>query len=353
MEYQDSGNLPRRKCFSIVSYSILSVELHCGIQTTDRGFMRPGFLSFLFPALLLAACEGATDPIDYEDFVKAEGEGEFGIWVHSGLYNRLYTVHAPPDVDDGQLHPLLIFLHGAGGTGESFQRGLRAHEVTDSAGFITVYPEGMERTWTIGCRDCTFAEALDADDVTFLETLGRHIAEHLPADTTRIYMAGYSQGGSLAYHYACRSSKAPAGVAVAASLIYRGVKEDCHPAAPFPVVVTHGTEDLLAYYLGYGDEVPLVSVPETVDMWREAMGCGAEPTLREYPDTAGDYTTVSSFLFTGCTPGASVLHFRVNGGGHTWPGDTGPWSPIVGQHSRNLDLTREVLRFFASVEAGG
>jgi polyhydroxybutyrate depolymerase len=315
--------------------------------------MRTSLLPFLFPAILLAGCQVATDPINYEDFVKAEGEGEFGIWVHSGLYNRLYTVHAPPDVDDGQRHPLLIFLHGAGGTGESFQRGLRAQEVTDSAGFITVYPDGMERVWSIGCKDCTFAEALEADDVTFLETLSRHIAEHLPVDTARVYLAGYSQGGSMAYLYACRSSKAPAGIAVAASLIYRGVEEDCHPAAPFPVAVTHGTEDLMAYYLGYGDEVPLVSVPETVEMWRETLGCGPDPVRQEYPDTARDYTTVTSFLFTDCAPGASVLHFRVNGGGHTWPGDTGPWSPIVGQHSRNLDLTREVLKFFSSVEAGG
>jgi len=315
--------------------------------------MRASFFSFLLPVLVLAACEGATDPVNYEDFVKSEGDGEFGIWVHSGLYNRLYTVHAPPSVDDGQLHPLLIFLHGAGGTGESFQRVLRAHEVTDSAGFITVYPDGMERVWSIGCLDCTFAEALEADDVTFLETLSRHIAEHLPVDTARIYLAGYSQGGSLAYFYACRSDKAPAGVAVAASLIYRGVEEDCHPAAPFPVAVTHGTDDLMAYYLGYGDDVPFVSVPETVDLWRETMGCGTEPILREYPDTAGDYTTISSFLFSDCAPGASVLHFRVNGGGHTWPGGTGPWSPIMGPHSRNLDLIREILRFFSSVEAGG
>lgn len=314
--------------------------------------MRPSPLLLLLPLVLLSGCEGATDPVRYEDFLKSEGEGEFGIWVHSGLYNRLYSVHTPPEIDDGQLHPLLIVLHGGGGTGAGIERALRAHEVTDSAGFITAYPNGLEGTWTIGCQDCTFAEALEANDVTFIETLTRHLAQHLPVDTSRVYLAGYSQGGSLAYLYACTSARPPAGIVVAASLIYRGVWEDCRPAAPFPVAVVHGTDDLLAYYLGYGDEEPLVSVPETVEMWREEMGCDAEPVRREYPDTAGDYTTITSFLFTGCTSGGSVLHYRVNEGGHTWPGNTGPWGPIAGRHSRNLDTTREVLEFFSSVEGG-
>jgi polyhydroxybutyrate depolymerase len=299
--------------------------------------------------LILTACEGATGPVRYEDFYKSEGEGEFGIWVHSGLYNRLYTVHTPPNVDDGASHPLLVFLHGAGGTGEGIRRVLRPHALTDSAGFITVYPNGLEETWSIGCGDCNFAEVLEADDVRFLETLTRHLAEHLPVDTTRVYLAGFSQGGSLAYLYGCRSGKAPAGIAVAASLIYREVLEGCDPAAPFPVMVVHGTADLMAYYLGYGDEVPLVAVPQTVDMWRQRMGCEAEPARREYPDTARDYTTVTSFLFTGCEAGSSVVHLRVNDGGHTWPGDTGPWSPIMGPHSRNIEMTREMLEFFDSV----
>jgi len=302
--------------------------------------------------LVLTACEPATDPVSYEDFAKAEGDGELGIWVHSGLYNRLYTLHLPPNVGDGRLHPLLIILHGAGDTGAGMERGLRADAVTDSAGFITVYPNGLEQTWSYGCPECTFAAALEAEDVTFLETLSRHLAANLPVDTSRIYMAGYSQGGSMAYDYACRSKKPPAGVAVAAGLIYRNVADECEPGAPFPVMVVHGTDDLLAYYLGFGDDVPLVAVPQTVEMWREKMGCGPDPQIQEYPDTAGDYTTVTAFLFTGCTPGASVIHYRVNGGGHTWPGDTGPWSPLLGRRSRNLDMTREMLRFFSSVDDG-
>lgn len=316
--------------------------------------MRSRIKALLFGFVVAAAgCGTSTEPVEYEDFIKAEGDGEFGVWVHSGLYNRLYTVHTPSDMDESASYPLLIFLHGAGGSGRGFMNGIRPHEVTDSAGFITVYPDGMESQWTIGCGDCNFAEALSADDVPFLWTLAEHLAESLPLDLNRIYVAGYSQGGSLAYLYGCTSPHPPAGIAVAGSLIFRRVGEECDPAAPFPVVVTHGTLDPMAYYSGFGDEAPYIPVPETVELFAEAMNCSLQPNRTEIPDTAGDYTTVTAFRFPDCDPGGGVLHFRVNEGGHSWPGDTGPWSPIVGLHSRNLDLTREMIRFFTEVEEGG
>ena len=232
-------------------------------------------------------------------------------------------------------------------------RGIRPHEITDSAGYITVYPDGMEGTWTVGCQDCNFAEALGADDVPFLQNLTDHLAESLPVDLERVYVAGYSQGGSLAYLYACTSSKPPAGIAVAGSLIFRDVGDQCQPAGPLSVLVVHGTEDYMAYYSGFGDDAPYLSVPETVSLFAENMNCDPQPIRADIPDTAGDHTTVTSFRFAGCDPGAGVLHYRVNFGGHVWPGDTGPWSPVVGLNSKNIEMTREMVRFFAEVDGGG
>jgi len=301
---------------------------------------------------LVLGCSVATDPVNYEDFVKAEGEGEFGIWVHSGLYNRTYKLHTPPGMDEAGSYPLLILLHGAGGTGGSFNRLLGADAVTDSAGFITVYPDGLEGTWTVGCNDCTAAEALRADDVTFLQTLTRHLAGHLPVDTSRVFVAGFSQGGSLAHLFGCRASMPVSGIAGVASLAYKTLAADCNPSNPFPVITIHGTHDPIAYYGGFGFEAPLQSVTQTIDMWTGIMECGTTPTITELPDTAADFTTVTSFQYSGCVTGSLVAHYRVNVGGHTWPGPTGPWGGFVGTHSRNLDATREILSFFASVAEG-
>lgn len=302
---------------------------------------------------VLPGCDVATDPVRYDDFIKAEGEGEIGVWVHSGLYNRTYLLHTPPGLVESGSYPLAIFLHGAGGTGESFHRLLSADQVTDSAGFIAVYPDGLEGTWTVGCDECTHAEALKADDVTFLQTLSRHLAEHLPVDTSRVYLLGYSQGGSLAHLYGCRATLSPAGIAGVASLAYRALSGDCAPSRPFPVVSVHGTFDGMAYYNGYGLEAPLQPVPETLDMWRTLMGCDPAPVVAELPDTAVDFTTVTTFRYGGCQPGSGVMHYRVNEGGHTWPGPTGPWSRRMGSHNRDMDATREIFAYFAAIGSGG
>lgn len=320
-------------------------------SVVTRRFKGRGGLLLIFPLVL--ACSVATAPVEYEDFIKADGEGELGIWVHSGLFNRTYYLHTPPGMDESQSYPLFIFLHGAGGTGEGLHRLLDADLVTDSAGFVTVFPDGMEGTWSVDCDGCTRAEALGVDDVAFLETLGRHLAERIPIDTTRVFVAGLSQGGSLAHLYGCRASTPPAAIAGVASLAFRSVEDDCAPAKPFPVATIHGTDDLLAYYAGFGAEAPLQSVVETVEMWADVMGCGPTPTLGELPDTASDFTTVSTVEFTGCAPGGSVRHYRVNNGGHTWPGPTGPWGRILGRHSLDMDATRELISFFSSVISGG
>lgn len=308
--------------------------------------------SLIMAVAMILGCDVATDPVRYEDFVKAEGEGEFGTWVHSGLYNRTYYLHLPPDMDETRTYPLLIFLHGAGGTGEALHWILDADEVTDSAGYVTVFPDGLERTWSVGCDECTEAEALEADDITFLQTLSRHLAEHIHIDTTKVYVAGYSQGGSLAHLFGCRASNSPAGIAGVGALAFRSLATDCDPSRPFPVVMIHGTEDLLAFYGGYGFEAPLQSVPETMEMWSEVFNCDQTPVLSQIPGGEGDFTTVTQFLFGGCDPGSSLIHYRVNLGGHTWPGPTGPWSPLAGAHSRAIDATRRILSFFESGSEG-
>lgn len=300
-------------------------------------------------AALLSACSG-TEPVGYE-FMKDEGEGELGIWVHSGLYNREYELHVPPNLPAGERRPLVIFLHGSGETGPSFRRRLDADAVTDARRLFTVWPTGLQGTWSVGCTaPCTLAEALLADDVRFLETLVRHLAAEIPVDTTRVYVLGFAQGGQLAQYFGCQADLAPAGVGVVAGPIYRSTAVLCAPGGMFPVGIVHGTQDPLASYLGFGSGTAVMSVPETVVTWLDLRGCGANPSLEIRPDTARDYTTTHVYRFPGCSPGADVVLYQVQDGGHTWPGRTGPWPVTWGVRSRSLDATWELLELFQGIE---
>lgn len=303
----------------------------------------------LVVAGLVSACSG-TEPVGY-DFQKEEGDGELGIWVHSGLYNRQYELHTPPGMSPDGSYPLLIFLHGSGDTGPAFRRRLRPDALTDPPGFITVWPSGLEGTWTVGCAvACTLAEALGADDVRFLQTLVRRLAVDLPVDTTGVYVLGYAQGGQLAQLFGCQSDLVPAGIGTVAGSIYRSTSVECAPRGPFPVGIVHGDQDPISLFTGFGPGAVVMSVPETVDTWLDHMGCGGPPSLEVRPDTAADFTSATVYRFPGCRPGAAVALYQVHEGGHNWPGDTGPWPVLTGLRSRSVNATWEFLDLFRTLE---
>src|SRR5439155_9457343 len=107
----------------------------------------------------------------------------------------------------------------------------------------------------------------------------------------------------------------------------------------------HGTEDPCWPYEG-GDStctsIPSpglrLSVPETVANWASRNGCRPHPAVDDWPDIdPADGTTVTRLTYRGCSNGGDVVHLRVNGGGHTWPGGSDllpEW--IVGRSSREF-----------------
>jgi len=300
-----------------------------------------------------AACGSSTDPSGF-DLQRNEGDGVVGEWVHSGFYNRTYYTHTPPGMDAAGSYPLLIVLHGAGDTGKAFHARIDADAVTDAAGFVVVYPDGLEGTWTVGCGACTPAENLGANDVVFLGTLIHQLAAGLPVDTMRVFVAGFSQGGQLAQLYGCQSPVAPAGIAVVSGSPYQVMTSRCAPAHSFPVVIIHGDYDPVIPITGASTGGGgILAVDDMVAFWSSLEACDATPAQEEHPDTAGDGTTYTSFRYAGCADGASVLYDRVNGGGHSWPGDTGPWPAFTGAHSRSLNASAEIVGLFAEAAGTG
>lgn len=293
----------------------------------------------------LAACSTPeSNPFNLEG---VEGEGVLGSRVHSGFYDRSYLLHLPPDLDPTRRHPLLVLLHGAGGTGRSFHALLDPDSATDAAGFITVFPDGIKGTWTVGCGGCTAAERAGANDVTFLETLVHQLVDGLPVDPDRVYVAGFSQGAQLAQLYGCQSDDPPAGIVSVAGLLYRDPAAGCAPRGAFPVLFIHGDRDPVMRIAGFGDGANILSLDETMGVWLSSMGCDAAPEVSEHPDSVGDGSSVTTIRYGGCGAGGPVVLDRVNGGGHTWPGRTGPWPSSVGFLSRNLDATGAILELFS------
>ena len=59
--------------------------------------------------------------------------------------DRRYTVHVPPGYDGQQTVPVVIMLHGGGGTGRAAATETGWGAKADQAGFLAVFPEALAR----------------------------------------------------------------------------------------------------------------------------------------------------------------------------------------------------------------
>ena len=76
--------------------------------------------------------------------------------------------------------------------------------------------------------------------------------------------------------------------------------------------------------------------------WVRVNGCNPTPTVTAVPNTnTTDGCTAERQVWAGGRNGSTVEHFRIIGGGHTWPGTAFP----NGVTNRDISASREVWRF--------
>jgi mannan endo-1,4-beta-mannosidase len=125
--------------------------------------------------------------------------------------------------------PLLIALHGDGGSGSGMMAYTGFNLLADSLNFIAVYPSAQNTLWGVQWNkyaDATagYAGIPDpnaADDVQFISDLIDYFYASYGIDRSKVYVTGHSGGGFMAYHLAIANTtknKIAAIAPVAASL---------------------------------------------------------------------------------------------------------------------------------------
>lgn len=300
--------------------------------------MRRLVASVLFPSLLLGASPSAAQNVDSTRSITIGG------------LERTYLLHLPPNAGARPL-PLVVLLHGRLGTGAGMVRLTHFDQVADSAGVVVAYPDGWHRSWADG-RMGTPADQHGVDDVAFILAMIDDIAAHSAIDTTRIYAAGISNGGFMTERLACDAGRRFAAVGVVAATFGDSLAARCrlHPAVA--VEFFNGTNDPLVPYDGgelKGDRGHVLSVDGTTALWAEDEACSATPEEEPILDRVHDGTHVMRRTWPECGGRGAVIAFRIEGGGHTWPGGT-QYLPkmMVGIASQNLDASRELWSFFST-----
>lgn len=199
--------------------------------------------------------------------------------------------------------PVIVAVHGKGDNGLDFLIG------TDlgSANAIVAAPTGRGLAWSPAPYAVTTLE----QDTALIRAIVADVVDTYPADPSRVFLAGFSNGGGLVTELAIASPQEYAGVATVAGAI-RTDLTDIESGPAIDYVNIHGTWDDVVPYAGQE---------------RGSLG-----TIR----SAQDVTSAFEQRNAGA---ARAVHIPVEGMGHEWP--AGVWA-----RGRGIDVTEEVLGFF-------
>jgi polyhydroxybutyrate depolymerase len=242
----------------------------------------------------------------------------------SAVLDRPYLVRVPAGYDPGQPTPLLVLLHGytASGWLEDFYLQLSA--IIDEEGFLLAAPDGTRdatglRFWNATDACCNWY-GKDVDDVAYLDAVIADMSARYHVDPARVFLFGHSNGGFMAYRYACDRAAKVAGVVSLAAATWLDPAR-CSPDEPVSVLHIHGTWDPLVLYgggyLGFG-HAGYPGALGTVAAWAQNDGCLPVVERRGRLDLEallpGSETEVSGYA--GCDGDSDVELWTIERGGH-------------------------------------
>jgi len=261
-----------------------------------------------------------------------------GSVVSSGQ-EREYLLHVPKSYDPAKPTPLIISLHGGAGWPAMQKETSRWNTLSESQGFIVVYPSGISgrgpRAWHMNPSGL-------AKDVRFISDLIDTLKAAYNVDSTRVYADGLSNGGGMAFVLSCTLSDRIAAVGMVASAQFLPF-DWCTDRRAVPMIAFHGTADRTVPYHGGKSWVAPVAfpgMPTWAADWARRNRCGSDPVESA---VAADVTRLE---YTNCADDTAVVLYTVKGGGHSWPGG-GPlpeW--LVGPTSRSIDATSLMWAFY-------
>lgn len=234
--------------------------------------------------------------------------------------SRTYIVRLPQNFyDEDTARAMVIGLHGTGGNAEQFEGSYGFDQLSDTEGFVTVYPDGVQkqdgllkiRTWNAGTC-CDFAMYTNVNDVKFISTLIDNISGRFHINRKKVYVTGMSNGGMMAYRLASELPDKIAAIGVVSGTMV--APKDASRQEFVPVLHIHAIPDTKVPFaggIGIGD-YNFPPAMEGINYWVNRNHCSTEPVteqrqgyeLKSWKNSAGS---------------ALVQSYLTQDGGHAWP----------------------------------
>lgn len=276
--------------------------------------------------------------------------------------NREWLLFVPSKYEPTKPVPLVIMLHGMGGTAGNALAETGWSGKAEQETFIVAYPEGTRpdadrqpsfrknpQSWNDGSGRFHAGER-NIDDLAFIAALLDRLSADFSIDPGRIFIAGFSNGASMAMRCGAELSDRVAAVAAAAGACWldsvglkRGVSLFYVTGTADSVNPLDGGVPRLAFGREDRSERRKTAVQESVEKWARALSCAVTPSVDR------DADGVRERRYGPGRDGAETVFITVEGLGHHWAGGISQAPEImVGKNSRKLDATEAAWAFFVA-----
>lgn len=283
--------------------------------------------------------------------------GRYSLTLQSQGFDRIAQIQIPPGYTADSKPPLVLMLHGAGGSGTGALDKDGWSAKADQEGFIAVAPDGLPARpklagnfftnpplWNSGQLKASNPRAA-IDDVAYIGQLLDVLQQRVPYDQARVFCTGHSNGGAMAFRLGAELADRFAAIGTVAGLI---AVENPQPTRPLPTLYILGTKDPLMPIAGGEVKLPWGSrqnppVAELLSKWAVAIGC------QQQPQTIRDADNVKQVIYPSKTGGPQLTVLYLAGHGHHWPGGQRVLPEnMTGPITSKLDATAVLWEFFKS-----
>jgi len=277
----------------------------------------------------------------------AKGTLEVGGW------KRTYLTYVPQGLKRGA--PLVVVMHGSGENGARMRRdtGYGFDRLADEHGFAVVYPDAYEGYWN-ACNvvgDYS-ANERNVDDVGSLTAIVDRLIADLGVDRDRVFAAGASRGGHMAYRLALEAPSRFRAVAAVAASVPVAENFKCKPAGQgtSSVMIMNGTKDPINPF--DGGEVELFgflkrgkvrSARESGQYFADLNHLAGPPETKDTPGTGEDH--VEQVLWRNGS-NVEVELLALHGGGHGVPQPYVRYPRLLGPTPKELNGPAVIWAFF-------
>ena len=251
---------------------------------------------------------------------------------------------------------LVILLHGSVGSGEEMARLTNFDAQADRVGWIAAYPDAHNPGPNGGWDAYACCAQPGVDDIEFIRQVIDATTRSDAVDPSRVYIAGFSRGGMMAYRLGCELAYRVAAIAAVAGNMSdrQGSIEAvrCRPAALVSLLAIHGTDDRnvpidggagpdeVAYFkerpglmVAEDDLITYAALSDVVAFWRRANHCSETEMVESSRSSA-------TRRWRGPN-GVCVEVLRIAGGTHVWPGPAHSPGPDA-----SVDASEVIADFF-------